>query len=324
MSIIQHPHYLAPRQRLLEAFDRYRPGHVIIIIGPSGVGKTTLRHSAMREAFGRPASWGVGRIPVVEAIARLPSDGYFSSKALAISLIDELRAPRLQWLEERPDRKHIAEIADAQAWWDAHLGLRITEANAWRLLQRLLGARHCKFVSIDQANGLLKDRANKSPTDHMLHLMSFAEDAGIMLILTGVPEVVRLWLIHSELRRRVDVVWVPPYSEARNDDRQNFATLIRSLASRYALCDAKVLLGMDADLMAASGGVIDELIRLLERAVSLAEAEKARRVTRQHLERCFYADHDLEALWKDIRMFENAMKPGSVRERVRQIREMWE
>lgn len=324
MSIILHPHYVSARQRLLAAMDRFRPGNVIFLIGPSGVGKTTLRHSAMREAFGMPSAWGAGRIPIVETVARLPNNGYFSSKALAVSLIDELRAPRLQWIWQDMDRRLIAEIEEARAWWDKCAGTRMSEADAWRILQRLLSARDCKFVSIDQANGLLKNRANMNPTDHTLHLMSVAEDAGVMFILTGVPEVVRLWLIHSELRRRVEVVWVPPYSELRAEDRQHFATLIRSLSSRYAECDERTLLEMDTDLLAATGGVIDELIRLLDRSVILARSELAKKVKRSHIERCVYAMNDLESLWSDIRLFEKSMQPGSVDGRVKQIKLMWE
>ena len=59
MRVIQHPAYEAPRRRLRRALDEQRPGHMVFVIGPSGVGKTTMRRSVMQEMFGNPACWGV-------------------------------------------------------------------------------------------------------------------------------------------------------------------------------------------------------------------------------------------------------------------------
>lgn len=57
----------------------------MFIIRPSGVGKTTMRRSVMREMFGNPACWNCGRIPLVETFATLPHGAYFSSRQLAVS-----------------------------------------------------------------------------------------------------------------------------------------------------------------------------------------------------------------------------------------------
>lgn len=54
MRPIPHSSYNEARGRLRAALDEHRPGHMVFLIGPSGVGKTTLRHSVMQEMFGDP------------------------------------------------------------------------------------------------------------------------------------------------------------------------------------------------------------------------------------------------------------------------------
>lgn len=57
MRLLQHSAYRGPRDRLRAALDNHRPGHMVFVIGPSGVGKTTMRRSVMREMFGNPNLW---------------------------------------------------------------------------------------------------------------------------------------------------------------------------------------------------------------------------------------------------------------------------
>lgn len=329
MRMIQHPAYEAPRVRLRSALDQHRPGHMVFIIGPSGVGKTTMRRSVMQEMFGKPACWGRGRVPVVETFATLPHGAYFSSRQLAASLLQELHTPTLHWLlegshlDDGTKQEIRAEVAAAAAHWENLAPSRQTEGECWAIFQRSLIARGCKYVSIDQVTALLVNHRDKSPADHTLHLMAIAEATGTMFVMTGVHRATQLWSINSELRRRVTTIWVPPYSDKRNEDKVPFLRLLKSLSTRYQLSHADLLIRMSFDILAATGGVFAEIVQLLARAEIAAREDDSCYVLKRHIENSYYGTEDLKNLWRDIDAFEVCMTAGDVSERSSRASSRW-
>lgn len=329
MGLIQHTGYARPRARLMAEMTAFRPGHVICLIGPSGGGKTTMRHSVMQEMFGNPVYWGQGRIPAIEVFAMLPNRAYFSSKELARSIANELHVPNLNWLfrDSQLDPEVVsriqAQVRESAATW-AHLGTRPrSEGDYWNQVQRGVPARDCKYISLDQVTALLVNHRDTSPADHALHLMALAESAGVMLVMTGVQSATRLWAIHSELRRRVTTVWVPPYSDKRRDDRIPFLKLLRSVSAKYPLSNKDLLLRLASDILAGTGGVFAEVVQLLDRAVVKMTEEGRSTLLKRHLDDAYYGDEDLTTLWRDIGEFERAMAAGDVRKRSALVSVRW-
>ncbi len=302
---------------------------MIFIIGPSGVGKTTLRRSVMQEMFCKPSLWGKGRTPAVETFAMLPNSAYFSAKALARSLLDELHAPTLDWLlssgslTPSESSQVRVELASSAAAWQMLKPKRGTEGDFWDMVKRGIAARGCKYISVDQATALLVNHRDTSPADHTLHLMALAESTGVMFLMTGVHSAARLWAVHSELRRRVITVWVPPYSDKRKEDLAQFSRLLATVGCKYTLAQSDLLQRMKYDILAATGGVFAELVQLLSRARDLAVAEGTSKIKKAHLEGAYYSDDDLRTLWRDIDAFEACMQAGSVGDRAQLARTRW-
>lgn len=315
--------------QLKGALDNFRPGHMVFLIGPSGVGKTTMRHLVMQEMFGKPTHWGKGRIPVIEAFAKLPRNGYFSSRELAKTLVEQLRVPSLNWLldgrgaDNGVMKRMQSEIAECANVWDELRSRIATEGDYWRIFQRSIELRSCKYISLDQATALLKNHRDTSPTDHTLHLMSLAESSGVMFIMTGVHSVTKLWEIHSELRRRVIPVWMPPYSHKRKEDEVQYLRLLKTLSPKYTFSRRELLCTMANDILAATGGVFAEIIQLLERATKAAQLEGGDLIHKRHVEAAYYNNHDLSTLWRDIEAFEDAMKAGDVSRRSEIVATYW-
>jgi len=329
MKIIEHFAFLEARYRLRAALDNFQSGHMIFIIGPSGAGKTTLRHSVMREVFGNPLRWGTGKIPVIETFAKLPHNAYFSSRELVKALIYETQSPNLTWLL-RDTRLSLdvidgilKDLADSTKV-SGLLPLRhMTEGDHWKALSRTLKTRGCRFLSIDQVTALLKNRRDTSPSDHTKHLMFFAEENELMFIMTGVHEAALLWDIHSELRRRVTTVWLPPYSPRRKKDQEHFLRLLKSISTWHSFSPRDLPYRMAHDVLAATGGVIGEITKLFERAVQSARLNGQPSIHRRDIEDSYYNQRDLETLWRNVQSFEETMEVGSVTARASQIAARW-
>jgi hypothetical protein len=330
MSAIDHFAYKVAQKGLKKELDNIRPGHMVFLIGPSGAGKTTLRHSVMQKMFGNPLCWGTGRIPAIETFATLPHNAFFNSRELAKSLVDELHVPTLDWLfvgnediEKATEEQVRADIAECSAVWNQLRPHTATEGDYWDTFLSSLSGRHCKYVSIDQVTALLKNRRNTSPTDHIEHLMTLAEIAHVMFIMTGIHTAARLWEIHSELRRRVHTVWMPPYSHKRKSDERHYLHLLKTLSARYRLSRNDLLYAMADDVMAASGGVFAEIVGLLDRAQLRAQEEGEVHIKKRHIQASYYNERDLASLWRDIDAFEQIMEPGDVSTRSAMVAACW-
>lgn len=330
MSIIEHFTYEATRAQLKAALDNFRPGDMVFLIGPSGAGKTTLRHAVMQEMFGNPMYWGSGLIPAIELVCTLPNNAYYNPRDFAKSFVNELHVPTLRWLfsdnsslDEVLKHQLELDIQEARKVWNQIRPLRTTEGDYWRTVQDLLRARGCKYASIEQANALLKNRKNTLPADHTLHLLSVAESAGVMFIMTGVTECTELWDVHHELTRRVIPVWFRPYSPKLKEDQIHFLRLLKTLSPNYPLSRPDLLCLIANDLMAATGGLVGHLIRVLENAKIKAKGEGCVHIEKHHIQAAFYSDRDLARVWKGVRDFEVKSSAGDVTKLSAQVESGW-
>ncbi|WP_158621256.1 ATP-binding protein [Dyella dinghuensis] len=310
MNIIEHHEFLTTKTQLLMEMGHFRPGHMIFLMGPSGVGKTTLRHAAMQATFGNPLLWGRGKTPAIECFVVLPQIGFFSSAFLADEMIDQLNAPSLNWLFENSDiplnveGEITANVDEAAKIWPLLKRSGMSERDLWKTFKRTVKERGCKYVSLDQVTGLLVNRKNKKPSDHIEHLMSLGEACGIMFIMTGVARASELWSIHSELRRRVIPVWMSPYSEHNKGDLVHYLQLLKTLSGKYPLSKNDLLYTMATDIYAMTGGTIGEIVKLMQRAAVLAAMNGDTKLKKEHIQRASYNEKDLRNLWGDIKEFE--------------------
>jgi len=59
MDLLEHPHFVEARGRLRAVLGNPTAGRMIFLVGPTGVGKTTLRHAVFRGVKVKSGVWRV-------------------------------------------------------------------------------------------------------------------------------------------------------------------------------------------------------------------------------------------------------------------------
>lgn len=313
MDLLEHPHFVEAHERLRAVLGHPTAGRMIFLVGPTGVGKTTLRHAVFRDLVGSPRQWGQGRIPLIEVYAELPANAFFTSKGFAQTLVETVTFPRLPWLKSGAHREACEaferEVDHARAQLDGLDYSRVPETRLWNTFANLARARAVKTVSVEQAASLCVVRKNKQPADHILHLMGLAEQLELNFVLTGVPAMSKLWETRPEIRRRAHLVWMGPYTPNSEVDRKHFVAILRAFERAYPI-EQGVLRGMIQDLFLETAGIVGELIRLFDD--SQMRARQARRdvISEVDLRASFHNKIAAQQMWDDVRDFEELRAPG--------------
>ena len=101
---IAHPHLLAARERLITAISDSPRNSVVFVLGPTGVGKTTLRtkvENDLTAGLVPELMQDKGRLPVVSVEAVAPDTGNFSWRDHFKRLLDAMREPLIDYKLDR-------------------------------------------------------------------------------------------------------------------------------------------------------------------------------------------------------------------------------
>jgi hypothetical protein len=318
-KIFKHPNYSGPRAELEKALAATELGRFIFVVGPSGVGKTTVRHSIIRKLYGQPEKWAAGTIPYIEVFAMLPQNAYFSSLGFAESLLQQLFVPNVAWMRDSADTQNHAYIALKAEVQRAHSELcgvplpKLSERKVWDKFQSLSASRGVLLAAVDQAHAMCTNHRDKNPADHILNLMSILEQCEMNFLLSGVHRTAELWLDRPEVRRRSDVIWMPPYRLDRAKDREPFLEVLKSLSEGYSFSKSSLLMSMVDDLMAASAGIIGVLKKILADAKKRAELGGRHAITKSDVSNSYYGDADYKKMWGDVKFFQEIMKSADTK-----------
>ena len=281
-KVVAHPRLTDAHQAVLTALRQPTPAPLILVVGPTGVGKTTLRHGIERQLIAEALpdlATDPGRIPVVALEAVAPESGQFQWKDFYTRALLALDEPLLAHKIDVPVRG-LRRSRDGTI-----VSERVSAApELRRALEQCLRQRRPTAVLLDEAQHLRKTASARRLLDHMDLLKSLASLTGVTHVLIGTYDLLGLVNLSAQLSRRSIEIHFGRYRADLTEDVRAFQSVLLTFQRCLPLATEPDLVGRWEFLYEQSVGCVGVLKHWLDRALAAALAAGAATMTARCLQ----------------------------------------
>lgn len=233
---LAHPMLVKSYKDLMDLIDVTVGGKVLLVYGPSGVGKSTLFKKVRDEYINRyhdEMTKDKGLIPVLAVEAFASEDGKFDwihfysegLEELKDILIDEKRLPLSEMGVSLPTNANEK-----------------TKRKLRKALENAIKCRKIKVILIDEAQHMTKVGNSKGLRNHMDAIKSLTSKFGVSIILFGTYELLSFKNINGQLSRRTNEVHFSRYNSEFQEEINAFKNVLWSFQKAFPLHQEPTLL----------------------------------------------------------------------------------
>jgi hypothetical protein len=279
---IAHPLVVEAKDRLLEAITGSAPNSIVIVLGPTGVGKTTLL-AKIRQLLGAmaaaEASAECGRLAVVAVEATPPESRTFSWRSHFKRLLLEMNDPLVDCKRRLPSADRAPQMMPA------YPNDRGVTADYHYAVEQALRYRRPSAVLIDEAQHLFALASGRSLEDQFNVVKALANRCSTVHVLCGTYDLLRIRNLSGQLSRRSIDIHLPRYDVAKVEDRRTFGKILETFAEQMPLPEQPDLTKHWEYLYERSIGCVGILKDWLVKALSTAVRQSASTLNLKHLEK---------------------------------------
>lgn len=303
---VAHPQLKDASNRLRTAIRNAIPGSLILVCGPTGVGKTTLSlrtEQSLTAEMIKELESDPGRFAVVGVEAIPPDHGNFNWKEFYKRLLQKLDEPCIGHKIKLPSLNDMSEHKRRP-----NMGHTAAAPELRRVAEDVLKHRRPSAILIDEAQHLAKMSSGRKLQDQLDSIKSLANITKIPIVLIGTYELLSFRNLSAQLSRRSVDVHFRRYRADRSDEIKAFKNVLWSFQNHLPLPVAPDLVGEWDYFYERSVGCVGVLKEWILKAFKTALEDGGRALTHRHLKDSALSVSQCENMVRDASEGEEALE----------------